>query len=79
MQTNRTKIIATLGPASFAPAVLRELVQAGTNVFRINFSHVDYSMLQELIQNIRTIEAEEKKAHLHFGRPSRTQNPSWGG
>jgi pyruvate kinase len=61
MLTNRTKIIATLGPASFAPAVLRELVQAGTNVFRINFSHVDYSMLQELIQNIRTIEAEENK------------------
>jgi pyruvate kinase len=60
---NKTKIIATLGPASFAPEKLRELILAGTNVFRINFSHIDYAMLEELILNIRKIEQEEE-AHI---------------
>jgi pyruvate kinase len=35
----RTKIVATIGPASRAPAVLRRLVDAGVSVFRLNFSH----------------------------------------
>jgi pyruvate kinase len=37
--TNRTKIVATIGPASSAPAVLRRLMEAGVDVFRLNFSH----------------------------------------
>ena len=35
----RTKIIATLGPASSSPEVLTRLFQAGADVFRLNFSH----------------------------------------
>src|SRR5689334_11001701 len=35
----RTKIIATVGPASWDPAVLEQLVAAGADVFRLNFSH----------------------------------------
>ena len=35
----RTKIVATVGPASRSPAVLREMIEAGVNVFRLNFSH----------------------------------------
>src|SRR5690242_5383828 len=35
----RTKIIATVGPASWEPRVLEQLVAAGTDVFRLNFSH----------------------------------------
>ena len=35
----RTKIVATVGPASREPAVLRKLIDAGVNVFRLNFSH----------------------------------------
>ena len=35
----RTKIVATLGPASNDPAVLRQMVDAGVDVFRLNFSH----------------------------------------
>ena len=35
----RTKIVATVGPASRDPAVLREMIEAGVDVFRLNFSH----------------------------------------
>ena len=35
----RTKILATLGPATDAPGVLDDLVRAGVNVVRLNFSH----------------------------------------
>ncbi|HMQ22677.1 MAG TPA: pyruvate kinase, partial [Planctomycetota bacterium] len=35
----RTKIVATLGPASRSLAMIRELIRAGADVFRINFSH----------------------------------------
>ena len=37
----RTKIIATVGPASWDPAVLERLIEAGVDVFRLNFSHAD--------------------------------------
>ena len=35
----RTKIVATVGPASRAPGVLRDLIEGGVDVFRLNFSH----------------------------------------
>ncbi|MEO6872121.1 MAG: pyruvate kinase, partial [Chthoniobacterales bacterium] len=35
----RTKIVVTLGPASSSPEVIRQLVQAGMDVARLNFSH----------------------------------------
>ena len=35
----RRKIVATVGPASREPAVLRKLIDSGVNVFRLNFSH----------------------------------------
>src|SRR3954452_5465565 len=37
----RTKIIATVGPASWDPAVLERLIEAGVDIFRLNFSHAD--------------------------------------
>ncbi|SHN69135.1 pyruvate kinase [Desulfovibrio litoralis] len=49
----RTKIIATIGPASSSPEVLSKLIQAGVRIFRLNFSHGDASMFVELIDNIR--------------------------
>lgn len=53
----RTKIIATLGPSSSAPAILREMLSAGVDVLRVNFSHADTSVLN-LIQSARQM-AEE--------------------
>lgn len=53
MKLNKTKIIATLGPAS--DSLLPELIQAGVNVFRINFSHAEYDRTKAIIKTIREL------------------------
>ena len=53
----RTKIVATLGPACSDSERLAELVEAGVNVFRLNFSHGDESEREELIQAVRRVSA----------------------
>jgi len=50
----KTKIIATIGPASFAPVMIKKLIQAGTNIFRLNFSHSDYKLAEKAIFDIRS-------------------------
>jgi pyruvate kinase len=54
----RTKIVATVGPASREPAVLRKLIAAGVNVFRLNFSHGSHEEHSALLANIRRIGRE---------------------
>ena len=56
--TKKTKIIATLGPACSSKKVIKEMMEAGVNVFRINFSHADYEDVTERIRIIREINAE---------------------
>jgi pyruvate kinase len=51
----RTKIVATLGPASSSMEVIEEMIKAGTDVCRINFSHGSYEAVLEQIQKIRLI------------------------
>ena len=51
----RTKIVATLGPATDAPQVLEELIRAGTDVFRINFSHGSVEQQTERVKRVREI------------------------
>ena len=58
MQIKKTKIVATLGPATEDKKVLKDMMSAGTNVFRINFSHADYSEVKARVDMIRAIEAE---------------------
>ena len=58
MQIKKTKIVATLGPATEDKKVLKDMMSAGTNVFRINFSHADYSEVKVRVDMIREIEAE---------------------
>ncbi len=53
----RTKIIATLGPATDDPVVLRKLIEAGTDVVRINFSHGDWSAASKRIATVREVSA----------------------
>src|SRR5262245_19378093 len=54
----RTKIVATLGPASSEQAVIDRLFQAGADVFRINMSHTSHERMRELVAAIRAVETE---------------------
>jgi pyruvate kinase len=49
----RTKIIATVGPASWDPGVLEQLIWAGADVFRLNFSHAGPDRQAETIETVR--------------------------
>ena len=60
--TRRTKIIATIGPASESEEVLREMIQAGMDIARIGLAHGTYELAEERIHRIRKIAAEEGKA-----------------
>src|ERR1700691_1352884 len=57
----RAKIVATLGPASNTEPVFRELVRAGIDVVRLNFSHGTHEEKLALIQMIRKVSREERK------------------
>lgn len=54
----RTKVVCTIGPASREPALLRQLILAGMDVARLNFSHGDAAFHAENIRRIREIAAE---------------------
>jgi pyruvate kinase len=54
----RTKLVATVGPATRKPDVMREMIRAGTNVFRLNFSHGTWQEHTEAINLIRASSAE---------------------
>jgi len=54
----KTKIVATLGPATGKREVLKQMVQAGVDVFRINFSHASHNVAAERIQMIRDLNKE---------------------
>jgi pyruvate kinase len=57
----RAKIVATLGPASNTEPVFRDLVRAGVDVVRLNFSHGTHEEKLSLIQMIRKVSREERK------------------
>jgi pyruvate kinase len=52
----KTKIVATLGPATISKEVIEKMILAGVNVFRINFSHANYNDVSERIQMIREVD-----------------------
>ncbi|HEY0046622.1 MAG TPA: pyruvate kinase [Flavobacterium sp.] len=58
MTNKKTKIVATLGPACSTREVLKEMMDAGVNVFRVNFSHADYEDVRSKIELIRSINEE---------------------
>jgi len=55
---HRTKIVATIGPASRSPEVLRELIRAGMNAARLNFSHGSREDHALTVKNLRAISDE---------------------
>ena len=57
----RTKIVCTIGPASRSPEMLRELMLAGMDVARLNFSHGSQAYHGENIERIRAVAAEVGK------------------
>ncbi|CAN1552023.1 PykF Pyruvate kinase [Flavobacteriaceae bacterium] len=59
MLTNKkTKIVATLGPACSTREIIKDMIEAGVNVFRVNFSHADYEDVKNKIGIIRGINEE---------------------
>ena len=57
----RTKIVATLGPASSDRDTIARLFEAGADVFRINMSHTSHERMRELVTTIRSIEADYER------------------
>ena len=59
MLTNKkTKIVATLGPACSTREIIKDMIDAGVNVFRVNFSHADYEGVKDKINIIRGLNEE---------------------
>ena len=69
----KTKIICTLGPATQQTDVLRQLIQKGADVFRLNMSHADHSSVREIVPRIRALAEEARRS---VGILLDTQGPS---
>lgn len=53
VRSSRTKIVATIGPASSSPEILRQLIRTGVDVFRLNFSHGNHEQHSAVVTEIR--------------------------
>ena len=71
-QNRRTKIVATIGPATESPERIKELVLAGATTFRLNFSHGDHS---EHAARIATIRQASKELGINIGILQDLQGP----
>ena len=54
----RTKIIATLGPATESTEMLRQMIKAGTDIFRLNMSHATHDWVRDIVARIRATAAD---------------------
>ena len=54
---HKTKIVCTIGPASESPEMLRQLIEAGMDVARLNFSHGEFPSHRRVVDGIRTAAA----------------------
>ncbi len=73
----KTKILATLGPSSNSLEMIEKLIDAGANMFRLNFSHGSHEYHQETLDNIRQAMQNKKKIVGILPRYFRTKNKSW--
>jgi pyruvate kinase len=67
MEFNKTKIVATIGPATSSEKNLRKIINAGVNVCRINFSHGSHEEYAEVVRIIRAINSDEQKSVAILG------------
>ncbi|HEX7586148.1 MAG TPA: pyruvate kinase [Patescibacteria group bacterium] len=58
MQIKKTKIVATIGPASESREILKKLIESGVNVIRLNFSHGEHSWHGKIIDTVREVSAD---------------------
>lgn len=63
----RTKIVATVGPACESEEMLKDLMEAGADVFRLNFSHGDHAGKALLIRRIRELSRRRRRAVAILG------------
>jgi len=68
----KTKIIATIGPASSSQPMLKKLIYAGVDVFRLNFSHGSHTEFKRIISDIREL---NKKLETHVAILADLQGP----
>lgn len=61
----RTKIIATIGPSSESEEILKQLIEEGVNIFRMNFSHCTYDEYKKRKEKITRL-AKKAKKHVSF-------------
>ena len=61
MKLNKTKIIATLGPASSSKTMLSKLFVSGVDVFRVNFSHADHKDVERIVSDIKALRIKHNK------------------
>ncbi|MBM3835472.1 MAG: pyruvate kinase [Verrucomicrobia bacterium] len=69
----KTKIIATLGPATESPEMINRLIEAGVNIFRLNMSHATHDWVRRIVPHIRSASQAKEK---HTGILMDTQGPA---
>lgn len=72
MKFNKTKIVATIGPASSSKEKLKEMIHSGMSLARLNFSHGSHKDVLEIIQNVRELNDE---LGVHVGLLADLQGP----
>ncbi|MDQ6630264.1 MAG: pyruvate kinase, partial [Verrucomicrobiota bacterium] len=69
----KTKIIATLGPATDSPEMIGRLIDAGLNIARLNMSHAPHDWVRRVVKDIRAAAATRK---ISLGILMDTQGPA---
>ena len=60
-RVRKTRIICTLGPATDSPEMLRKMIEAGADVFRLNMSHAEHDWCRRVVSDIRKLSRELEK------------------